>query len=233
MKVVSLYLLFTAILLLSVSFVSAEDVVSSTSQITPKISVSQTEQRIEKQEMLKKLKAQVAEKREIKKASIAAKLTEKRRVNVERFWQQMVRRLEAAIDRLDRLVQRIESRVDKLQESNPDVNTSAIESQLSEAKTKLGTAKAKLAALSEVVETALDSESPKDAFGVVSTGIKDVKKLLKEVHTILVHVIGDVKGLRVGDEDLNDLSPTVKISPTISLTPTLTPTPSPIPTPTT
>lgn len=233
MKIVSLYLLFTAILFSSVSFVVAEDVDSSASQFTPKISVSQTEQRLEKQEMLKKLKAQVSEKRETKKASIAAKLTEKRRVNIERFWQQMVGRLEAAINRLDRLVQRIESRVDKLQETNPEINTSAIESQLSEAKTKLGTAKTKLAALSEVVETALDSENPKDAFEVVSTGIKEVKKLLREVHSILVHVIGDIKGLRVGNEDLNDLSPTVKLSPTVSPTLTLTPTPSPIPTPTT
>ncbi|MFZ5365703.1 MAG: hypothetical protein ACOZBZ_00235 [Patescibacteria group bacterium] len=131
-----------------------------------------------------------------KKAEIKARLTEKRQQFIRQFFNQMVKRLEAAIARLEKLISRIESRLAKLESQGEDV--SKIKTEVADAKTKLAKAKADLEKAKNKLETVLASDDPKAAFGEVRTLIKGVKSQLIEVHRILVHVIGDIKGLRVG-----------------------------------
>lgn len=144
-------------------------------------------------------------------AKIKAKLTERRQQLIRQFFTRMVKRLEAAITRLEKLISRIESRLSKLESQGEDV--SKIKTEVADAKTKLDKAKTDLEEAKTKLETVLESEDPKAAFAEVKNLIKGVKTQLIEVHRILVHVIGDIKGLRVGQ-----------------ITPKPTPTPTAIPT---
>lgn len=110
----------------------------------------------------------------------------------------MTTRFEAAINRLERLILRIEARLEKIEENNEDIETTEIEEDLAEAKDKLTEAELALTTAEASLEGILDSEDPQEAFGDVRDLIMSVKEQLKEVHQILVQVIGDIKGLRVG-----------------------------------
>lgn len=146
-----------------------------------------------------------------KMAEIKAKLTERRQQLIRQFFTRMAKRLEAAIARLEKLIFRIESRLTKLE--NQDEDVSKIKTEVADAKTKLDKAKTDLADAKTKLEDVLTNEDPKAAFAEVKNLIKGVKTQLIEVHRILVHVIGDIKGLRVGQ-----------------ITPKPTPTPTAIPT---
>lgn len=195
-------------------------------QFTPEISVTQAERIQEREEKMMELKERIEE----KKASVSARLEERKRVRVEGFWQKLTTRLSAAVDRLDMLIQRIESRLSTIEQNNPDEDTTDIHEQLDQARNDLADAKTKLSALDEIAQEALGSENPKDAFEVVRESIKEVKELLVEVHRTLVHVIGDVRGLRVGQEDLNGVTATPTVEVTVTPTVVVTATPSPEPT---
>ena len=71
---------------------------------------------------------------------------------------------------------------------------------INSAKSLLDEAKANLDAAQASLEDVLASQDPKDAFGIIRETISEVKNQLKEVHSILVHTIGNIKGLRVGNE---------------------------------
>lgn len=144
-------------------------------------------------------------------AEIKAKLTEKRQQLIRQFFTRMVKRLEAAIARLEKLISRIESRLAKLESQGEDV--SKIKTEVADAKTKLAKAKTDLEEAKTKLEDVLTNEDPKAAFAEVRSLIKGVKSQLIEVHRILVHIIGDIKGLHVGQ-----------------ITPMPTPTPTAIPT---
>jgi hypothetical protein len=77
------------------------------------------------------------------------------------------------------------------------------------------------------VESFLDNDDPKTAFAEVREIIQQIKVNLIEVHRTLVHVIGDIKGLRVGTEVKP--SPSPEPSPVVTPEPTETPTPTPTP----
>lgn len=147
-----------------------------------------------------------------KKAEIRERLTEKRRELIRQFFTRMIRRLEAAISRLEKLISRIESRLAKLESQGE--NVAKIREEVENAKTKLTSAKADLELAKSKLETVLASDDPKEAFKEVREIIKNVKTQLIEVHRILVHVIGDIKGLRAG-----------QITPPPTGGPTPTPTP--------
>ncbi len=144
------------------------------------------------------IREQVQTRNEERKATITARLTEVRRERIRNFFNHLVRRLEAAIVRLERLITRIESRIAKIEEADEDIDTAPITEQVNDAKTKLGSAKTELQEVKDVFETLLTTDSPKEVFETVREKIMNIKDALIEVHRILVHVIGDIKGLRVG-----------------------------------
>ena len=144
------------------------------------------------------IKEQVQVRNEERRATIAARLTEVRRERIQNFFNRLVRRLEAAIVRLERLITRIESRIAKIEENNEDVDTGPITDQVNDAKSKLEEAKTELQEAKDNFADLLASDEPKVVFEGVHDNIVNIKKALVEVHRILVHLIGDIKGLRVG-----------------------------------
>lgn len=126
---------------------------------------------------------------------------EERRATRERirnFFNRLVKRLEAAIVRLERLITRIESRIAKIEAADEDIDTSPITEQVNEAKAKLEGAETELQEVKDVFESLLTSDDPKEDFETVREKIMNIKEDLIEIHRILVHVVGDIKGLRVG-----------------------------------
>ncbi len=111
----------------------------------------------------------------------------------------MTKRLEAAINRLNRLITRIESRITKIEANNEDINTEPIKKDIQNAKDRLLLATNKLNEAKIKIDDVLQSNTPKEAFAEVRDIIQEIKKDLVEVHRLLVKVIGNIKGLRVGN----------------------------------
>lgn len=154
------------------------------------------------------LREQAQLRNEEKRATIAARFTEIRRQRITNFFNRLIKRLESAIARLEKLIERIESRIAKIEEEEEDLATGPITEQVNEAKAMLADAKADLEATKDNFEALLDSDEPKEVFNEVRGNIIDIKDALVEVHRILVNVIGDIKGLRVGTTGSPGVSPT-------------------------
>ena len=144
------------------------------------------------------IRDQVQTRNEERKATIAARLTEIRRARIRNFFNRLTRRLEAAIDRLEKLITRIESRIAKIEEADNDIDTGPVTEQVNDAKAKLASAKADLQEVKDTFETLLTADEPREVFETVRDKITNIKDAIIEVHRLLVHVIGDIKGLRVG-----------------------------------
>lgn len=187
------------------------------------------ENKVLREKLRTELKTQITQKR----ATREAQLTENRKLRIRTFYNTLAKRLNAAIGRLERLTDRIESRVAKIKENNEDLDLKKVEADLLAAKSLLANAEAELNAATENLDTVLESNNPKEAFEIIKSVIQGVRKDLVDVHRLLVKLIGDIKGLRVGQNDLNgnpeDVAtptPTVTptFTPTLTITPTLTPT---------
>ena len=132
-------------------------------------------------------------------ASIEAKLNVRKKEIIRNHFLRMTKRLEAAINRLNRLITRIESRIAKIEANNKDINTEPIKKDIQKAKDKLLLATNKLNEAKIKIDGLLESNTPKETFTEVRNMIQEIKKDLVEVHRLLVKVIGDIKGLRVGN----------------------------------
>lgn len=159
-----------------------------------------TQQRIEDNTTTKnQIKEEVRLRVEERKAAQEAGVNQRKRERLEYHWRLLGKRLLATIDRLETLVERIESRVAKIKEVNPATDTSDIEEQLTEAKEILTDAKLKYDEAQAEMQVLLDAEDSKDAFEELRETISDIKDLLVDAHRILVSIIEDIKGLRVGN----------------------------------
>jgi hypothetical protein len=134
---------------------------------------------------------------EQKRATRQAQLAERKQERIRLYFGRLNGRFEAVIARLEVLIERIESRIVKLSE-NPDTDTGDVEDQLEEAKDLLSEVEAELEAANSSLEEVLDANDPKMAFEVMKDTIFDLKSKLKDVHSILVHLIGDIRGLHEG-----------------------------------
>lgn len=156
----------------------------------------------ERREMVEQRRLELMQKIEEKKATREARLTEVRQQRIRLFWGRLKRRLLAAMDRLERLIERIESRLTKFEEANPDLDTASIHNELDEAKEMLEVARTECEAADATIDEILESEDPKAAFEEIREAVMTIKMQLIEIHRILVMVIGDIKGLRVGADVL-------------------------------
>ncbi len=152
------------------------------------------EHRLLKDQRLTDLKQRMEDKR----ATRAAQLDERKKERISSFFDRMIRRLEAVIARLDTLIERIEARLAKIEENNEEIDTSVIQADIETAKALLAQSSADLEAASESFDAVLEADDPKAAFSVIRETIQGIRDNLKEVHRLLVSVIGDIKGLRVG-----------------------------------
>ena len=156
---------------------------------------------------------------EERKAQQLEKVKEIRRERVRNLWGVLEKRFLATIGRLETLTARIEARLAKIVQEDPEADVSSIQASIDIAKDLLDEARLALDAISVDLENLLEEEDPKAAFDNIRLSMKNIKDILIEAHRILVHVIGDIKGLRVGTESP---SPTVTVAPTI-VVPTVTP----------
>ena len=132
-------------------------------------------------------------------ATIEARLGARKKEIIRNHFLRMTKRLEAAINRLNRLITRIESRIAKIEANNKDINAEPIKKDIQKAKDKLLLATNKLNEVKIKIDDVLQSNTPKEAFAEAKNMIQEIKKDLVEVHRLLVKVIGDIKGLRVGN----------------------------------
>lgn len=156
----------------------------------------------------------IGQRREERQASREARLTEVRSARIRSFSERLTARLQALIERLGTLITRIESRLLKIGEGT-DIDTVLIQGDLDTANTLLASAQATLNTIE--IEVILEADNPKEAFQDIREAIQGIRDDLKQVHRILVSVIGDIKGLRVGAE--NAPSVTSEATPTPTATP--------------
>lgn len=135
--------------------------------------------------------------REEKTASREARLTQLRQNLIKKYYLQMSKRLWATIERLDILITRIDTRI-KIFDAETDEDLTAVNTDIGQAKSLLTETRAILVSSDSMIDTATLSGSPKESFDLIKLNIQDIKNDLKEVHSLLVHVIGDLEGLRVG-----------------------------------
>lgn len=146
-------------------------------------------------------------KREAVRTMIAEKKTERieklsaiRKERILNFSNKMIVRLEATVLRIEKLITRIESRIVKIEENDEDIDVEPIKTSLDEAKQALALIKIELASLKESLQEIPDATDPKVVFEEARNSLKEIKEGLKDVHGMLVALIGDIKGLRIGDK---------------------------------
>lgn len=138
----------------------------------------------------------VRERNQVRNEEKKANLTEARKGRIREFGARLVTRLKASISRLEKLIERINARLDILAEEGQDV--ASIKADVASASQLVSDASTTLSTIEETWEEMLESNDSKEVFSAVKDSIADIKSNLIEAHRILVHVIGDIKGLRVG-----------------------------------
>jgi hypothetical protein len=134
-----------------------------------------------------------------KTATVQARLTERKKITVQNYFSRITRRITAAINRLYLLIDRIESRLLKIEQQDSNVDLSLIKKDVNSAKAMLDQAATESGSIKTEMEQIVESVTPKDDFNNIKESVTAVKETLIEVHQMLVKVIGDIKGLRVGN----------------------------------
>ena len=211
MKKISVLILPVIILVISLGPIYAKEI----SQLTKDERKAQVQQTIEERRQLNtQRRLELKQTIEERKASQAARLADIRRQRISHFFGLMKKRIEALILRIERLIARIESRLAKIEETEEEIDTANIHENLDTAKALLEESKDLLILAEEELENTLSSEDPKEAFEIVRETIHQIRDNLKEVHRLLVHVIGDLKGLRVGQTEVQDDDVVLSVTPT-------------------
>lgn len=137
---------------------------------------------------------------EVRKATATARIASIRRERIRAHWARMVTRIETMIARLEKLIERMERRIAIIESADEDIDTTQPAADIGEAKDLLGEVQANLQAAKDDIEEVVGSPDPKATFQEVIDSIQTIKKDLIEVHRLLVHAIGEIKGLRVGTQ---------------------------------
>jgi hypothetical protein len=130
-------------------------------------------------------------------ATREARLSLVRRERIRAFWGRMLTRIEAMVERLERLIARMEARIGQIEALDENIDTSVAKDDIAEAKKLIVDIKADLETAKTQLEQVIGSEDPKAAFKDVINTVQGIKTNLIEVHRLLVHAIGSIKGLRV------------------------------------
>ncbi len=128
---------------------------------------------------------------------------EVRAKRIEEFFNQMMERMDAAIDRLDKLAARIQSRLDKLAADGKNVSTQ--QTLLDKAKTSITAAQSAIDDAKAKFTTMASSTDPKAEFAQVRDAVVVVRDKTKDAHAALVDVINSIK---VGGLDASSTSAT-------------------------
>lgn len=132
-------------------------------------------------------------------ATAQAFLSQRKQEIIRSHFNRVTRRLGAAVNRLYLLISRIESRVTKIEAVDENLDTELIKTDIVSAKEKLDQVGTQLENIKTKMEEVIGSETPKEGFVEVREMVGEIRESLVGVHQILVKVIGDIKGLRVGE----------------------------------
>jgi hypothetical protein len=134
--------------------------------------------------------------RETKREELKIKLEKQAQNRIQALFGRVITRIESAISRLDTLIGRMEARLEIF--ANEGESVEEIEEDIGLARDLLEDAEALLEELKTSVDDMIPSEDPKAGYIYIKDAVKNIKSNLVEVHSILVQIIGDMKGLRVG-----------------------------------
>jgi hypothetical protein len=167
-------------------------------EVSPSFSMIRLERLQYLNNQLKEKRAEIQARIEENQETTRERVSERRRIRIRAFFNQMVLRIEAAISRLLRLIDRIEARLDKIELADETIDTEKIRQDLNLSQGKLNRCQTALEEAKESLEDILSSETPKEDFSQIKELIREIKSLLIEIHLELVDLIDDIKGLRVG-----------------------------------
>lgn len=158
------------------------------------------EERIERNEEKREaIRLKIEEKiatREAAKEQLKAKLEEKAQNRIRSLFGKISTRMESAISRLYTLIGRMEARLTIFEEEGESIED--IQGKINSARELLESAEESLATANTGLEAVVGSEDPRAGYIYIKDAVKDIKSTLVDAHSILVQVIGDMKGLRVG-----------------------------------
>ena len=147
---------------------------------------------------IKDAREEFRKKADERRDELKKKIGEERSKQVEKYFTQMMDRMDAAADRLDKLADRIESRLNKIHDAGKDI----IEPQAA-----LDTARIAIAGVHAAISDAkakfaelATSDTPQAQFAAVKDIVNTVKTKSKEAHAALVEAINSIKKLRLDIE---------------------------------
>lgn len=132
------------------------------------------------------------------KEQVREKISAVRRERIRSYFGHMVTRFEAIIERLEKIITRLETRIKKIESGNEEIKTDSVKNDIKQAKEMVSSVKIELQKTKTLNEEMLASDDPKISFEKVRESTKNIKENLTEIHKLLVHAIGELKGLRVG-----------------------------------
>jgi len=201
--------LFTSLLFAGFVLAATPAFAGTNQETLPEVSEGKRQQieqmMLEKQRLILQKQEQKLQ-RQNQAATRSAKLAESKKVNIRRLYENMYKKYFAMIKRLEKLASRIEAKMAAIEEEE-NINLAGSKAELAKARALLDTADASLTAADNTFEQTLDSTDPKSSFAVIGESLIDTKKNLVEVHGILVKIIGEIKGIRVGAKPTLNLSP--------------------------
>ncbi|KKR10158.1 MAG: hypothetical protein UT39_C0022G0012 [Candidatus Woesebacteria bacterium GW2011_GWA1_39_21] len=202
-KVTAILSLFVLLTLPSTVYAEGNTVKTS---VTTKI-----QERIEaREEQLQQIRDRLEARVQTRTATREARLNQLKQNLIKKYYSNMSQRLWATISRLETLIQRIDARVMILEDSS-DLDLTSQKSDVVKAESLLSDTKALLTSSDGMIESVVTSNNPKDAYSILRSNISDIKNNLKQIHLLLVKVLGDLAGLRVGTQAV---TPTVTPSAT-------------------
>lgn len=142
---------------------------------------------------VKQMRDDFRAKTEARKDELKKKFGEKRAERIEQFFNRMVGKFEAAIDRLERSAERLEQRINAAVAAGRDMtkpmaDLAAAQAKIDEAEKALTDAKAKYAELGT-------SQDAKKKFADVKALVQGVEQKVKDAHAALVRTIAGMKGM--------------------------------------
>ena len=136
------------------------------------------------QEIRLELREKIRSRVEERVATNQARMTERVQNRVRLLLGMTIARTEAVINRMNTLITRVDSRLEKQGVEN---------SHLEEAQKLVTEAASTLEELKASVEVLVNSDNPREVWGVVKESFGSIKTSLVEAHRILVSIMGEIE----------------------------------------
>ena len=147
-------------------------------------------------EDVKQKREEFKEKATERKDELKKKLGEKRAAEIEKYFNAMVRKFEAALDQLQKLGDRISARLDTAEANGKEVT--ALRESLVKARTAINDAEQAFESAKAEYAKAAASTDVKGAFANVREVVQGVATKIRSAHAALVDVVNSIKGLGGG-----------------------------------